>query len=217
VNSVETVEEDKSEGAVTQLQKALASCMKEMAEMRKAFRTARGPPSQPNATMQRGNRPPFNQTRGVPTANRNLRPRAPNVQGAGGYRGMGPRQQTYVNRGSMQCFRCKQLGHIALNCPNKPVQASTTTVMRPPAATNGVRTSEATEMVVKGEQVRVQQAVNLKELRDVYVPIQLYNRKMSVLLDTGCDTSIIGARQLALQPCQDCCRLERTSSQRCRH
>ena len=43
---------------------------------------------------------------------------------------------------------------------------------------------------------QVQQAVNLKELRDVYVPIQLYNRKMSALLDTGCDTSIIGARLL---------------------
>ena len=97
VNSVETVEEDKSESTVTQLQKALASCMKEMAEMRKAFGTARGPPSQPNATMQRGNRPPFNQARGAPTVNRNLRPRVPNVQGTGGYRGVGPRQQTYVN------------------------------------------------------------------------------------------------------------------------
>ena len=104
VNSVETVGEDKLEGAVMQLQKALASCMKEMAEMRKAFGTARGPPSQPNATMQRGNRPPFNQARGAPTANRNLRPRAPNAQGAGGYRGMGPCQQTYV-----QCFRCDTL------------------------------------------------------------------------------------------------------------
>ena len=31
VNSVETVEEDKSESTVTQLQKALASCMREMA------------------------------------------------------------------------------------------------------------------------------------------------------------------------------------------
>jgi len=53
VNSVETVG-DKSEhpeGAVTQLQKALASCMKEMAEMRKAFGTAKGPSSQPNATL----------------------------------------------------------------------------------------------------------------------------------------------------------------------
>jgi len=50
--------------------------------------------------------------------------------------------------------------------------------------------------VANGEQGRVQQAVDLKELRDVYVPIQLYNRKMSALLDTGCDTSIIGARLL---------------------
>jgi len=50
--------------------------------------------------------------------------------------------------------------------------------------------------VVSGEQSRVQQAVNLKELRDVYIPIQLYNRKMSALLDMGCDTSIIGGRLL---------------------
>jgi len=49
---------------------------------------------------------------------------------------------------------------------------------------------------VKGEQSRVQQAVNLKELRDVYVQIQLYNHKVSALLDTGCDTSIIGSRLL---------------------
>ena len=40
VNSVETVEQDKSESTVTQLQRALASCMKEMAEMRKTFGTA---------------------------------------------------------------------------------------------------------------------------------------------------------------------------------
>ena len=52
VNSVETVEQDKSESTVTQLQRALASCMKEMAEMRKTFGTARGPVSQPNATLQ---------------------------------------------------------------------------------------------------------------------------------------------------------------------
>jgi len=199
VNSVETVEGDKSEhpeGTVTQLQKALASCMKEIAEMRKAFGTVRGPSSQPNATLQRGNRPPFNQARGVPTANRNLRPRAPNAQGAGGYHGPAAHQQTYVPRGSTQCFICKQWGHIAPNCPNETAQASTTMVMRPPAETNGVQTSGATNKVVKGEQVRVQQAVNLKELRDAYVPIQLYNRKMSALLDTGCDTSIIGARLL---------------------
>ena len=105
--------------------------------------------------------------------NRNLRPRVPNMQGTGGYRGVGPRQQTYVNRGSTQCFRCKELGRIALNCPNPPVQSSTMPVVRPLAATSGAQTSGATETVVKCEQGRVQQAVNLKELRDVYVPIQL--------------------------------------------
>ena len=37
---------------------------------------------------------------------------------------------------------------------------------------------------------KVQQTMNLKELRDVYVPVQLFNnRKTSALLDTGCDTS----------------------------
>lgn len=42
----------------------------------------------------------------------------------------------------------------------------------------------------------MQQVSDLKELGDVYVPTQLYNRKSSALLDTGCDTSIIGARLL---------------------
>jgi len=100
VNSVEAVEGggkwEHSEVTVTQLQRALASCMKEMAEMRKAFGTVKGPPTQPNATVARGSRPSFNQTRGAPTSNRNLRPRVPNVQGAGGYRGPGPRQQSSV-------------------------------------------------------------------------------------------------------------------------
>jgi len=112
VNSVETVEGgdklEHSEVTVTQLQKALASCMKEMVEMQKAFGTARGPPAQPNTTVPRGNRPSFNQARGAPTSNHNLRPRAPNVQGAGGYRGPGPRQQSSVPRASTQCFRCRQ-------------------------------------------------------------------------------------------------------------
>ena len=140
MNSVETVEQDKSESTVTQLQRALASCMKEMAEMRKAFGTARGLPSQPNATMQRGNRPPFNQARGAPMVDRNLRPRVLDIQGTGGYRG--PRQQTYVNRGTTLCFRCRGLGHIALNCPNPPVQSSTMPVVRPPVATSGAQRVE---------------------------------------------------------------------------
>jgi len=43
---------------------------------------------------------------------------------------------------------------------------------------------------------RVQQISSNGELRDLYIPIQLYNRQSVVLLDTGCDTSIIDARLL---------------------
>jgi len=39
-------------------------------------------------------------------------------------------------------------------------------------------------------------ASNEKDMRDVYVPIQLFDQKAVALLDTGCDTSIIGARLL---------------------
>ena len=46
------------------------------------------------------------------------------------------------------------------------------------------------------EPSKVQQVSNMKELRDVYIPIQLYNRKATALLETSCDTSIIGARLL---------------------
>ena len=44
----------------------------------------------------------------------------------------------------------------------------------------------------------MQQVTDLKELCDVYVPVQLYKRKTSALLDTSCDTSIIGAQLLPL-------------------
>jgi len=36
-------------------------------------------------------------------------------------------------------------------------------------------------------------ASDKKDMHDVYVPIQLFGHKAVVLLDTGCDTSIIGA------------------------
>jgi len=74
-NTVEAVEgvvkPESSEVAVTQLQKVLASCMKEMAVMRKAFGTVKGPSAQPNTTVQRGNRPSFNQAAGGPPNNNN--------------------------------------------------------------------------------------------------------------------------------------------------
>jgi len=100
-----------------------------------------------------------------------------------GYRGVGPRQPYFVPRGPGACFTCGRFGHSAQNCrSNQNALMPTATVQRPSAPSGGAS--------------RVQQAVNLKELRDVYVPIQLFNRKMSALLDTGCDTSIIGARLL---------------------
>ena len=38
----------------------------------------------------------------------------------------------------------------------------------------------------------MQQVSTVKEMCDVYVPIQLFNHPVVVLLDKGCDTSIIG-------------------------
>jgi len=39
-------------------------------------------------------------------------------------------------------------------------------------------------------------ALDEKDMRDVYVPVQLFGRPGVALLDTGCDTSIIGAHML---------------------
>jgi len=38
------------------------------------------------------------------------------------------------------------------------------------------------------------QASGTKSLHNVYMPVQLFNRKVLALIDTGCDTSILGAR-----------------------
>jgi len=43
---------------------------------------------------------------------------------------------------------------------------------------------------------KVQMASDKKDMQDVYVPIQLFGHGTVALLDTGCDTSIIGARLL---------------------
>ena len=43
---------------------------------------------------------------------------------------------------------------------------------------------------------KVQMASDEKDMRDVYVPIQLFGPRAVALLDTRCDTSIIGARLL---------------------
>jgi len=113
------VNPESSEVTVTQLQEALASCMKEMAEMWKTFGAIKGPPTQQNTTVQKVNRPSYNQAAGGPLNNSSFRPHVPNGQAAGGYRGAGPRQN-YVPRGSVQCFKCRQWGHIAPCCPNNP-------------------------------------------------------------------------------------------------
>jgi len=168
--------------------------MKEMVEMRKTFGAVKAPMAQQNTTVQKATRPSYSQAAGGPPSNSSFRPRVPNGQAAGGYRRAGPHQLSYVPRESMQCFKCRQWGHIAPYCPTNPGMAAATTVTRPPMA-DGVPNGAAGD-VVNGGQSRVQQAVNLKELRNVYVPIRLFNRKMSALLDTGCDTSIIGGRLL---------------------
>ena len=77
------------------------------------------------------------------------------------------------------CFRCGQGGHLRQNCPTAGA------VPRPAA-------SQAT--VVPPD--RVQMASDGKNLRDVYMPIQLFGHRGVTLLDSGCEKSIIGARLL---------------------
>jgi len=82
------------------------------------------------------------------------------------------------------CRNCRQWGHFRRFSPNSPVPT-----LQPLATPQ------------KAEPDRVQQVSGTKELWDVYVPIQLFNRKTVAVLDTGCDTSIIGARLLPSNAC----------------
>jgi len=70
--------------------------------------------------------------------------------------------------------------------------------------------SSSTSAYYRGAELdKVLQVYNVKEMRDVYVPIQLSNRKAVALLDTGCDTSIIGARFLIMFGSMEARRLKR--------
>jgi len=77
-------------------------------------------------------------------------------------------------------YHCGQTGHPYRFCPTQQVSA-----LEP----KGPTCQEA-------EPDRVQQVLSNRELRDVYIPIQLYNRPTIALFDTECDTSIIGVRLL---------------------
>ena len=76
------------------------------------------------------------------------------------------------------CFRCRQRGHIRRDCPMAGA------VPRPVASQAAASPD------------RVQMASDGKKLQDVYVPIQLFGHGAVALMDSGAETTIIGARLL---------------------
>ena len=167
---------------VTQLKEALTSCVKEVmqeAEAKKQVAVGKPLPSF-NTTVYRqsqpGYRPPAMGRGGYGT----LRPRATYGQVTGGYRAVGPRSSGPAPGSAGVCFNCRRGGHLARNCwrsPAAPAQDARTATSKPPSGEGSGK---------------VQQAMNFKELREVYVPVKLFDRKMTALLDTGCDSTLIG-------------------------
>ena len=181
-NQTELVQSQPALAKMDKLEEALTSCMQEMSKMRKEFGT-KNQSAQSNAKAQQPNQSSHNQP--VP-GNMNpgsFRPRAPNGQATNGNRSMGPRQSNFVPRQPGSCHYCGRVGHYAKQCRDNPANSTTTSAQQP----NSTPDNGSSE---------VRLAMNLKELRDVYVPVQIFNHKTSALLDTGCDSSIIGARLL---------------------
>ena len=82
------------------------------------------------------------------------------------------------------CHRCGQEGHWARSCP----------LGRDQKSGRWGKTSQPS-----GEQAdkpKIQPLSYIKGKADVYLPVNLFGRKALVLLDTGCDTSVIGRNLL---------------------
>ena len=99
----------------------------------------------------------------------------------GGRSGATPQTGEYARRGTARgrgpCHRCGQQGHYARDCP----QSSQDT-------TSGVP--------YQNRPGKVQVASDKNNQRDVYMPVKLFGKGTVALLDTGCDTSILGSRLL---------------------
>jgi len=171
---------------VMQLKEALTSCVKELMQETEAKKqvAVRKPPPSFNTTVYQqsppGYRPPAMGRGGYGT----FQPRATYGQVAGGYRAVGPRLSGPAPGLAGVCFNCRRGGHLARNC------------WRPPAAPAQDARMAASEPPPGDGSGKVQQAMNFKELREVYVPVKLFDRKMTALLDTGCDSTLIGSRLL---------------------
>ena len=80
------------------------------------------------------------------------------------------------------CYNCGQTGHPYRFCSVRQASAPVPEVPTSQEADSGSD--------------RVKKVSSNGKLKNVYIPIQLYNRQTVLLLDTGCDTSIIGATLL---------------------
>ena len=169
---------------MTQLKEALTSCVKEVIQETEAKKqaTVRKPPPPPsfNTTIYRHSQPGY----WPPAMGRGgvgfFRPRATYGQVTGGYRSAGPRPSGPApgSVGYASIVDAEDIWHRARNC------------WRPPAAPTLDAKAAPSNPPPGNGSGKVQQAVNLKELREVYVPVKLFNRKMTGLLDTGCDSTL---------------------------
>jgi len=155
---------------VAQLKEALASCVQQTERMQKEL-VARNQPAQPDTTLyqpsQYGVPPAYGQPAPGSMSSNPPQPRMPNGQSTNGYgyQNLGPRRPSFTPRPPTTCFTCGRTGHVSHYCPNNRAASTSMQAQQPPAPDIGSG--------------KVQQAMKLKELRDVYVPVQLFNRKTS--------------------------------------
>ena len=161
-----------------ELQRGLRECCSQMTECRReleALKASTLPPHTGVAGASSGTG--FCTNRGSEMGHAGDNPPASTPVGTSSAPRSGPRRKS-----DTACHRCGQEGHWARSCPQ-------------------ARTRQHVHSQVGSEQnspgaARVQTLADSKSGAAVYMPIRLFGHRVLALLDSGCDTSVIGRRHL---------------------
>ena len=160
-----------------ELQQGLRECCSQMTECRRELESLKASSNSSHTGVADTPDTGFGTSRGLEVGQAGYNPAASMTAGTSSTPRSGPRKKS-----DSACHRCGQEGHWARSCPQAHAGSDVHSQVRPGRNSTGA--------------ARVQTLADSKKGAAVYMPVRLFGRGMLALLDSGCDTSVVGRRNL---------------------